>query len=175
VNTQSYHASFQILSRDFRRITEFIEPVDANLDTYSHRLFELLLRTCTEFESACKERLRADGYTSPFKKRGKPRRYKDWDIHDYKGLQKKLPLESSAIGVLLWRPQTVFVRPFDGWSKKDPPLAWYDAYNKVKHNRADQFYRANLENAKLALAGLFALLVEGYVMNQACEIFTYCQ
>jgi len=33
-----------ILANDFRRLTEFVEPVDANLLVYSHRLYELLLR-----------------------------------------------------------------------------------------------------------------------------------
>jgi len=31
---KAYHASFQILSADFRRITEFIEPVNAHRKTY---------------------------------------------------------------------------------------------------------------------------------------------
>ena len=50
-----YLAAFELLQADFRRLGEYVELNDANLSTFSHRLYELLVRTCTEFESLCKE------------------------------------------------------------------------------------------------------------------------
>ena len=38
MSTESHLSSFEILSGDFRRLTEFVEPVDANLGTYSHQV-----------------------------------------------------------------------------------------------------------------------------------------
>src|SRR5687768_848045 len=123
--TSDYSASFEILAADFRRLLEYVEPTDANLSTYSHRLFELLVRICTDFESACKERLVHDGYAK------KP---SDLNVFDYRTLESSLLLERDEVGVSLWRPDSIYLRPFEGWSSNDPPLRWYSAYNKVKHN-----------------------------------------
>ena len=147
--TGPYLAAFEILSRDFRRVTEFVEPTDDNAATYSHRIYELLLRVCTEFESACKEALVAQGSTkSP----------KSMNVNDYKTLEGALKLEGCEVGIVTWQPRIAYVRPFDGWTSKQPPLGWYAAYNQVKHNRNTDFKAASLENLRLAIAGLFATL-----------------
>ena len=36
---------------DFKKVFEYIEPSDINLEVYSHRLYELLLRAATECET----------------------------------------------------------------------------------------------------------------------------
>lgn len=149
MDSESYLSSLEILSGDFRRLTEFVEPVDANLSTYSHRLYELLLRACTDFESAYKEKLIADGCT---------KRPSDMNINDYKTLESSLGLEQVEVGILIWRPGTAYIRPFANWSTLNPPLPWYRDYNQVKHNRNTRFSLASLENVRLALSGLFALL-----------------
>jgi hypothetical protein len=151
-----YLSAFKMLSDDFRRLLEYVEPVDANLDTYSHRLYELLLRACTEFESACKELLIAAGASK------KP---SDMKIRDYKTLEPSLSLESREVGILVWQPRIAYVKPFDGWSTATLPVAWYSAYNKVKHNRNTEFARANLENVRCAIAGQFALLAVAGVID----------
>lgn len=151
MRTESYLSSFEILSGDFRRLTEFVEPVNANLGTYSHRLYELLLRACTDFESACKEKLIADGST---------KRSSDMNINDYKTLESSLGLEQVEVGILIWRPSAAYIRPFVNWSTVNPPLSWYRDYNQVKHNRNTLFSLANLENVRSALSGLFALLAQ---------------
>jgi hypothetical protein len=156
MDSESYLSSFEILSNDFRRITEFVEPVDANLSTYSHRLYELLLRACTDFESVCKERLVVDGCKKS------PR---DMKIYDYRVLEATLFLERVEVGVLVWRPNVDYVRPFIDWSSASPPLQWYSNYNKVKHNRNTSFSLASLENVRLALSGLFALLARLGVLS----------
>lgn len=48
-------------------------------------------------------------------------------IYDYKTLDEELSLENCKVGVLLWRPQTVYISPYENWSKNDvhPPLQWY--------------------------------------------------
>ena len=116
----SYVSSIEILFDDFHRLTEFVEPVDTNLETHSHRLYELLLRACTDFESACKERLVADGFTkNPIR----------MDINDYKTLEQTLELENIEVGILIWRPDVPYIRPFANWSTEAPPLCWYHDYN----------------------------------------------
>jgi hypothetical protein len=53
------------------------------------------------------------------------------------------------------------VKPFDGWSRTDPTdsLAWYAAYNGVKHNREGEFGRGTLRCAFEAVSANIALLV----------------
>ena len=46
--------SFELLSRDYKEILEYVHPDHLNLDVHSHRIFGLLLRACTDFESLCK-------------------------------------------------------------------------------------------------------------------------
>ena len=49
-------------------------------------------------------------------------------------------------------------KPFEGWTPTNRPF-WWDAYNKVKHHRAenDNIKKANLENVFNALAALYVL------------------
>ena len=39
---------------DLYEVFDYVEPHDDNMDIYSHRIYELFLRTATEFESNCK-------------------------------------------------------------------------------------------------------------------------
>ena len=47
-------------------------------------------------------------------------------------------------------------RPWGQTPPKNPE--WWNAYNKIKHHRTTSFELANLENALLALAGLYLLI-----------------
>ena len=157
--TGPYFAAFQILCQDFRRLAEYVEPVDANLTCYSHRIYELLLRACTEFESACKEALGVLGSSKP------PDRM---NITDYRQLENTLRLAPNEVGILIWQPEPCYVTPFAGWASTSP--LWYGAYNDVKHNRNTAFARASLDNLRQAMAGLFALLVGVEVIDQRTQM-----
>lgn len=151
VKQGEYLGPFRLLVDDLKEVCAFVEPTDANLSTFSHRIYELLLRACTEFESASKQALVAVGYSKPVC---------DMKIYDYRTLEQHLKLEQFEVGLLLWQPVPSYVRPFASWSTAQPPLSWYDAYNKVKHNRNTEFSVANLGNLRLAISGLFALLAQ---------------
>ncbi|GJL70683.1 MAG: hypothetical protein NPIRA06_33180 [Nitrospirales bacterium] len=144
-----HQASFELLARDLAQVLEFVEPVDANEATHSHRLFSLLLRICTDFESIAKELL----ITGECKKLPK-----EMTILDYRTLEKNLLLETIEVEFLQWRPRPRGFTPFKDWSTGQPPLTWYKAYNLVKHNRYAEFQRANLKVVVDALAGQFAIL-----------------
>jgi hypothetical protein len=146
-----YIAAFKLLQEDFRRVGEYISLTDDNLGTYSHRLFELLLRSCTEFESLCKDLLVERGSSKP------PR---DMNVMDYRSLEGPWHFERVSVGVLTWLPETAYVNPFQGWSSAQPPLPWYASYNQVKHNRHNAFAEASLANVRNAIAGQFALMAE---------------
>jgi hypothetical protein len=153
LDTQPHHHAFQLLLRDLHRLLEFVEPVDANEKTYSHRIFELLLRTCTEYESLCKHLLQVAGYESP------ERNFEHWNGRDFQALAVNRPLTKHQVRVRFWRP-IKNVEPFQAW-KNDEALPWYQNYNKVKHNRHEDFKKATLETLVDALAGLFEMLALG--------------
>ena len=156
VRQGEYLGSFRLLVDDLKEVCAFVEPIDTNLNTFSHRIYELLLRACTEFESASKQALVAAGYSKPVC---------DMNINDYRTLEQHLKLELFEVGLLLWQPAPSYVRPFASWSTAQPPLSWYEAYNKVKHNRNTEFAVANLGNLRLAMSGLFALLAQLHVFS----------
>lgn len=145
MNNNDNQISYSLLIKDYNELLDFVYPTDSNETTYSHRIYELFLRTATEFENFSKQKLIADKYGK------KPSLM---NIEDYKTLDIKLGLSSLEVGLLYWNPSKKYVKPFDDW-RTGYTLNWYSDYNKVKHNRTDNFDKANLGNLTLGLAGLF--------------------
>ena len=84
-----------------------------------------------------------------------PRR--DWTIHDYRRVNKTHHLSAYKIHVPIWNGTQGCFTPFHEWSTK-PDLSWYQAYNRSKHDRQQQFKEANFQNLLSAVSGLVALL-----------------
>ena len=51
----------RIIIKDYKDLIDYIEPTNENKLVYSHRIYELLLRTATEVEANCKGILWANG------------------------------------------------------------------------------------------------------------------
>jgi hypothetical protein len=145
----AYVNSFNLIVEDLMRLRQYVEPTDAHAGVYSHRIYELLLRTCTEWESLCKEVLSIVDPQSAGERT---------TVKDYKSLEPTLELANAEVGLMYWSPARKLVVPFRGWTTQRPPLPWYQAYNSVKHNRNTEFSKATLENLSLAVAGLFATM-----------------
>lgn len=143
-----YQGAASILFGDLRKICEYIEPTDDNLKVYSHRIYELFIRTCTEWESLCKDVLIATGSKEQPEK---------MTIQDYVSLENSINLGSLEVGLVFWNPKTKYIRPYENWVSSNPHLAWYKDHHIVKHNRNTKFRYANFQNLLLAMAGLFAL------------------
>ncbi|MCX5801824.1 MAG: hypothetical protein NTX17_10640 [Candidatus Eisenbacteria bacterium] len=147
----SYKASFDLLRKELEQLTKFIEPVDANVQAFSHRTYGLLLRICTDFESLAKELL-----VSTSCSKGPD----SMTIQDYRILESSLHLETVEVEFLLWRPSPRRVLPFKDWSTAQPPVRWYQDYNVVKHNREAEFSQASFCTVLDAMSGLFAMLAK---------------
>jgi len=143
-----YEPAFILLVGDFLRVCEFVEPTDAHLEVYSHRLYEILLRACTEFGSLCREVLTAHGSS----KEG------HWNITDFVKVAPILNLERQTSIALFWRPDPVNITPFEHWTAQAPGRPWYQGYNAVKHNRNAELPHANLANVQNALSAVFIIL-----------------
>lgn len=156
--------SYKIIEKDLKTIFEFIEPSSTNLTVYSHRLFELLLRCATEVENSCKLILEYNGY---------PGRSKDWNMNDYRKINKATKLSEYEVKLNIWHPDPEKLKPFRLWGNPIRPSTirtplWYKGYNEVKHNRFNSFDKASLENVIDGCAAVFAILYaqfEIYIFN----------
>jgi len=146
MDKKSYKTAFILMLSDLKVILEYVEPVENNLQTYSHRIYELYLRVCTEFESVCKDMLIEKGYSNSPQK---------LTIKDYKTLYD--PKNYNKITLHYWQPSLAVIEPFKDWEDNDT-LFWYKSYNTVKHNRNAKFAEANFKNLIFSLAALFAVL-----------------
>ena len=77
-------------------------------------------------------------------------------VNDYYKLQPATRLAEYAITIPIWLGNRV-VRPFDEWGTS-ASLSWYQAYNRVKHNRSEHFASASLENVAKAVTAVFAIV-----------------
>ena len=150
---KSLITSTRMILRDLNNLYDYIEPSDDNLSVYSHRIYELLLRTATEFESNCKGILKANGYSKP---------ESEWCIKDYFKISRAARLNEYSLTFGRWATAHDF-KPFVDWNpSRREQLTWYDAYNEVKHDRYGNFKKAKLEHLMNALAGLICIMHAQY-------------
>ena len=152
IDISGYSASFRLLTHDLVQVFEYIEPVPDHERVYSHRLFALLLRACTDFESIAKELVVATSLSNSARQ---------MNVNDYKRLEDSFKLEQCKVALNEQWPTPFVLHPYRGWSTQSPPLPWYGEYNAVKHNRQQEFPRANLLSALNATAAVFVLLAVG--------------
>jgi len=145
--------SYKIIEKDLLQLFEYIEPTDSNLSIYSHKIYGLLLRASTEFETNSKRILEANGYT----------KCKNLEIRDYFKINKASRLCDYSIVLDFWNPNKKILHPFKEWNNGHS-LSWYQAYNSVKHDRNKNFNKASLENTLNAIAGLFAILFSQFFL-----------
>lgn len=144
----------KLIIDDFKRLLEYIAPDIENEKVFSHRIYELLLRTCTEVESNCKGILKANNYRA-VNRNSKDK--KDYDMNDYKKIEQSSHLSEYVVQYSNWLPDKYTSKPYAAWAENST-LPWYDAYNKVKHNRCHFFSLANLKNLLDAICGLLCII-----------------
>lgn len=145
---------FLLLQKDILELFDYIEPSDVNLKTHSHRIHELLLRTCVEIEANCKAILRENDYS----KSG------NWNMDDYKKIEQSHYLSQYKIKVPNWLGSQSIRSPFLPWSSLSP-LTWYQAYNRTKHDRHINFHEANFESLIDAISALSAIIASQFIDN----------
>ena len=158
---ESLVTTAHLIIRDLYEIFDYVEPHDANLNVFSHRIYELILRTATEFESNCKGILSDNGYSKA---------PNDMNITDYFKIAAAAKLSEYRVSFNRWSTQHEF-RPFAVWGTATySPLPWYQSYNSVKHNRYTNFQLANFDCLMNLVSGLLCILHAQYGenMDRAC-------
>jgi hypothetical protein len=177
----NYQRSHELLGVELIKIFNYVEPDDANLSTFGHELYQLFLRLCTEFESACKLAIRRSNLQI-LDKNNCIKKEKDWKITDFALLNSiQLPERDSSgcsdlnnkRGVLsefkfylyMWTSSRNF-KPLLNFANNEGP-SFYKDYNSVKHNRVNDFKKATLENVINSYLALTAVLDwQGIVINK---------
>lgn len=152
---EQYIRAFLLLQKDLQLLFDYIEPSDTNLVCYSYRIHELLMRACIEVEANFKAILSENGYERNNDRSDDIRNIRD----DFRKIETTHRLSSYQIKIPSWHGEKSLRVPFNSWSHtaKSSPK-WYQAYNKTKHNRHNEFHHANFENLLDSVCGLLVLL-----------------
>ena len=140
---------FLALEEDLIRLARFVEFDESNHDTHSIEIARLFLSTSSEVDVVCKQLCEkvSPGSTSK-------------DIVDYRNtLTGNFPsLPEFKITIPRFGTE---LRPWQNWQNGKSPDWWTD-HNAAKHERHDNFEKANLKNGINSLAGLFVLVLHLY-------------
>ena len=143
---ESLVTTSRLIFDDLYELLNYVDPHDKNLNTFSHRIYELFLRTATEVESNFKGIMLANGYKKPD------------GMEDYFKVASAARLYDYKVIFTRWSTSRLFT-PFAEWNgTKFTGLTWYQEYNSVKHNRFKNFELANLKNLMTAMAALLSIL-----------------
>jgi hypothetical protein len=131
-------------------ISKVIYPCEDNGDAFGHEIRNVLIVSCTEVEAQWRGVMR-DGFCFE-KKDGEDMATRV----QYKELLEPLRLHQYCVRFPYF-PTLREISPFKDW-KSEGKLDWYDAYNKVKHDREKNFRQAKLIHAFEAAAAYFVML-----------------
>lgn len=153
---KSFHLAYKTIETDLATLCEYIDPRDFNKNSFSHRTYELFLRSCTESENLWKFILEKNSYQKL--QQPKPR----LNINDYIEIEKQYSfvLSGKKVTFAYWNGALNTFEPFANWVNASPHLSWYEAYNVVKHNREANFGDASLYNLVQSVGALFLALWE---------------
>jgi hypothetical protein len=140
------------LDRDLVDLSRYIEFDERNLDCFSIEMARLLFAAASEADVVCKQLCREIDANSSA---NNIHRYRDEILARFP----KLPAYTVKIARF-----GLTLRPWDEWGATTPqPIPiWWTHYNKVKHERSDNFEKASLKNVLNSVAGLFVLLLYYY-------------
>jgi hypothetical protein len=144
----------EILIEILENIFRNIHPHEDNFDVYGHQIRNLIILATTEVESSLTSILQANNIT-PLSQH--------FTTRDYVRLKKVLRLEEFEVSLSHY-PWLQSFSPFRDWSETQPTksLKWYNAYNKIKHNRETEFQEAKLLHSVNAIIAVHIMLVSQF-------------
>ena len=148
-----YWQHYIILEEDFKHTRRYVELNSDNFETYSVEYTKLLQSIGSEFDVICKEICKYYGYNNKQNIIG----YADVIIPKFTGIK-----ESK---VLIRDNDSIVLEPLKEWNYNKPNSpGWWKVYNKIKHDRSNNFKKANLYNVLMGLTSLF--LIEMYFIYE---------
>ncbi len=134
-------SNFEELESQLEECLSFIPFISVNKGVVSPKFIPLIIESCGLIESIFKEIGGEEG--------------KKYNLKDYSKLvEHNLDLE---VAISLFIDQSIlFLNPFINWTKAPP--TWWLAYNKLKHDRLNNYNESTYENAINAMAGLHQVI-----------------
>lgn len=148
-NNQEYYNllnQLEILVDELNSVFKTIAPQKANLQVYGHDIRNIIILACTEIDAMMMRVLKKNG----IKEQGH-----FYNMKDYIKLSKPLRLQEYSINFTRYFDLSNF-SPYSDWNDS---LVWYDAYNKIKHDREVNFSMATLENAINSISAFAIMLI----------------
>jgi len=166
--TNIYWPVYKNLEKELVELSNQVHIDDKQLDIYSVKIIELLLRSSVEIESISKNLYFSLGGTEPTDKD----LYFDTDciqlLEDNWLLSKKQVIASS-LNFHFLREENQILTPLKKANKRGTSSSdWKKAYQAVKHDRANNLRKGNLKNLIRAMAALFILNL--YYKNDKFEL-----
>lgn len=154
---------YKQLEKELCELSYYISFDKKQLNVYSIKISDLLLRTVSEIENISKELCKKENIKFYDKKRH-IRKFVNFNEYIDK-LEEKYLLSKKLVDFKLDNANkniydsklTPFFKDKEIKGKSTKIFSWYFAYNKIKHDRIKFFKHANLNNLIHALAALFLL------------------
>ena len=144
----------EILIEILENIFRNIHPHEDNFNVFGHQIRNLIILATTEVESSL---------TAIFQANNIPPLLQYFTTRDYVRLKKVLRLAEYEVSLSHY-PWLQSFSPFRDWIDTQPTqsLKWYDAYNKIKHNREVEFQEATLLHSVNTVIAVHILLVSQF-------------
>jgi hypothetical protein len=133
---------FLALSDDLETVSRYIEFAKTNFGTYSIELAHLLLASASEVDVVLK------GICKIIDPNSNPE-----NINQYREIIIPVLPDICRLKALIPR-FGISLTPWANWEQPKKNPDWWHSYNNVKHQRAEYYSEANLENVLNSLGGL---------------------
>ncbi|MDM8552939.1 hypothetical protein QUF72_22865 [Desulfobacterales bacterium HSG2] len=148
--TLPYWEYFLSIETDLLRCGRYVEFTEDNYCTYSVEFACIIMAASSEFDTLAKDLCSKIDST---KRVGKITDYYSVIINRYPNFP--------GTKVIIPR-YNLSHSPWSEWNAEERPYWWSKGYNKIKHDRTNNFVEANLKNAIDATAGLFVAILYLY-------------
>ena len=163
-----YWPVFKNLEKEFNELTYYIHIDDKQIQTYSSKISDLILRSAVEIESISKELYLREG--------GDKTENVRYDSDALKFLNTKWKLDKKIVRISASNcfQSKVELQPFNKNAKKKngkSTYGWNNSYQYLKHSRAKNLNYGSINNLFEIMAALFLLNV--YYKNEVFNLGTY--
>lgn len=141
-----YRRVYEMLEDELLSCYRYVEPSPGNLDTYSLQFYRLHQDICRQIDSFFKFLLKEYDLW--------PKNEKQVSFDDYFVYKERLGLGSVDVDLKI---RELKLWPFKEWKEGQAP-EWWSLHNKLKHEFAGHYKRANLMVVWESLAAFYILL-----------------
>jgi hypothetical protein len=147
---------YQSLEKELLEMTDYIHFSETNLDVYSVKLANFILRANVECESLLKELYKK---TEDFNSLSKAEQTKALENSTYKKVNAVYKLDKKTIYIAseIFYFQGKYSEPFIPFEYKKNKKDSHQIYNSIKHDKVNNLEKADLETAINMLGTLFIL------------------